>query len=49
MGRLKLANNKKQLSPSDRNDSRAHKVGLENANGPEWARKEKGSKLMDNM
>ena len=31
------------------NGSQAHKVGLEEANGPEWAWKEKGSKPMGSM
>ena len=31
------------------NGSQAHKVGPEEANGLEWARKERRSKLMSNM
>ena len=31
------------------NGSQAHKVGPKEANEPEWARKERGSKLMDSM
>ena len=50
MGRLKLVKQEKPLNPlAGMNGSRAHKVGPEEANRPEWTWKERGSKPMDSM